>query len=86
MNKIITEFEAFCRLRLIEKSKIVEEKRIKSNDNNLEPSRFIDKFEVLSKLGSGGFGSVFKVKDRYNNTESALKRISLKGILLNNYE
>ena len=41
-----------------------------------------DRFEILSKLGSGGFGSVFKIKDKFTQQISAAKKIKLKGNIL----
>ena len=45
-----------------------------SNEN-----RFNDMYEVLSELGWGGFGTVFKVKSKLSNQERAIKKVNLKG-------
>ena len=42
-------------------------------------NRFNKKFDVLSELGSGGFGTVFKVKQKDNDMFTAVKKIKLKG-------
>ena len=40
-----------------------------------------DDFEVLSQLGKGSFGEVFKVRSKINNKVYAIKRLNLKAIL-----
>ena len=40
-------------------------------------SQFVRDFEPLEKLGSGGYGIVFRVKHKKNDTEYAVKRIVL---------
>ena len=45
-----------------------------------------DDFEVLSQLGKGSFGEVFKVRSKINNKVYAIKRLNLKTIFKNNID
>ena len=51
----------------------------KDNKNNYNKaySRFKSDFTIISKLGQGGGGSVFKVKNRWDQMYYAIKRIKL---------
>ena len=46
----------------------------------LNENRFKLKFDELTQLGSRGFGCVVKVKDRYTDRISAIKKIELKNL------
>ena len=61
---------------LIRKCSSINKGSLFSNDIN-----FNKKYKVLSELGSGGFGSVFKVMDNRTKITSAIKKIHLKGII-----
>ena len=37
-------------------------------------------YEIIKKLGKGGFGSVYKVINKNDNKIYAIKRISIKGL------
>lgn len=41
----------------------------------MDHDRCLSNFEVLSRLGEGAFGQVFKVKRKSDNTVYALKKI-----------
>ena len=43
-------------------------------------SRFNEGFEILYEFKSGIFGTVFKVKEKSDQKQTAIKRIHLKGI------
>ena len=47
--------------------------------NNSFGNHFQNLFEELSAIGSGGFGTVFKVKHRFDEHIYAVKRVQLKG-------
>ena len=42
-------------------------------------NHYQDMFEEIKFLGEGGFGRVYKVKDRFTEKEFAIKVISFKG-------
>lgn len=44
----------------------------------LSPSRFHSEFEELGPLGQGGFGSVFRARNRLDRREYAVKKIALR--------
>ena len=41
-------------------------------------SRYQEEFVEINRLGKGGFGSVFKVKNKLDGREYAVKKIPLK--------
>lgn len=43
-----------------------------------DPTRVAERYEVLSLLGRGGMGAVYRVRDRSNDVEVALKRLSAR--------
>jgi hypothetical protein len=45
------------------------------NVNNNMSSRFLTDFEVVDKIGQGGGGSVYKVKNKYDGMFYAIKRV-----------
>ena len=50
---------------------------------SIESNRYETRFQELDIIGIGGFGKVYKVSDKFDKQEYAIKVISLKGI--NNY-
>ena len=60
----------------IDDSDSVNNKDNKNNYNKVY-SRFKSDFTIISKLGQGGGGSVFKVKNRWDQMYYAIKRIKL---------
>lgn len=52
--------------------------------NNFILSKYNREFEELSKLGEGGFGKVYLVKNKLDNELYAIKKISYKYKTLNN--
>lgn len=40
-------------------------------------SRYLDDFQQIEKLGSGGFGAVFKCKNKFDDRLYAIKRIMI---------
>lgn len=57
--------------------------QFKNNDSALKPSeadfksRFVHDFDTISCLGKGGFGVVFHVKQKIDECDYAIKRITL---------
>ena len=52
--------------------------------NHSSDSYYNNTFEELSVVGSGGFGTVYKVKHRFNQRLYAIKLIVLKGMCITN--
>ena len=48
-------------------------------ENKLIFSRYFTEFIEIGKLGSGGFGSVYKAKNILDNNEYAIKKIHLRN-------
>ena len=50
---------------------------------NVQPnsSRYLKEFDVIKKLGQGGFGAVYKVKNKLDNVFYAIKRMKLTANL-----
>ena len=44
-----------------------------------KPSRYEENFEQLGIIGEGGFGKVFKVKEKNTSALFAIKRIQIKS-------
>ena len=42
-------------------------------------NRYITTFEELAPIGSGGFGEVFKVKDRFDEQLYAVKKVIIES-------
>ncbi len=45
-----------------------------------EESRFLKDFEEIKFIGKGGFGSVYKVKNKLDDRYYAVKKIIFEGI------
>ncbi len=52
---------------------------ILKNPNALTDSRYAADFEQLERLGQGGFGTVFKVRNRLDGRIYAVKRVLLSS-------
>ena len=48
-------------------------------DKNIYESKFQKSFIVIKNIGSGSYGSVFKVKERSTEDLFAIKKIEIKG-------
>ncbi len=55
-------------------------KSIITNISN-ESSRYFDDFEEIECIGRGGFGSVYKVKNKLDDRFYAIKKVNFEGIL-----
>ena len=56
---------------------------IENNQNDDEKDRIgntLEDFEFLQKLGTGGYGKVFKVISKLNKKIYAMKEIKLEGL------
>lgn len=49
------------------------------NPNALTDSRYTADFEQLERLGQGGFGTVFKVRNKLDGRVYAVKRVLLSS-------
>ena len=61
--------------------KFIQEKNEKKNQKNTKKysnSRFFNDFTIIKKLGKGGEGSVFEVKNNFDMQHYAIKRIILR--------
>lgn len=53
------------------------ERQISERSSEGFNSRFMDDFTLIQCLGKGGFGVVFQVKQKYDDCDYAIKRITL---------
>ncbi|KAF8309339.1 Pkinase-domain-containing protein [Clavulina sp. PMI_390] len=54
-------------------------KKGKASDSNAPPTRDGDTYNIVSQVGEGTFGQVYKAVNSQNNTKVALKRIRMEG-------
>nr|CAB3264284.1 serine/threonine-protein kinase Nek10 [Phallusia mammillata] len=55
------------------------QENVEELNQNKTPKRFIDDYAIYDILGSGAFGSVYRVKKRSQQTPLALKEVSIGG-------
>ncbi|KAL1492916.1 hypothetical protein ABEB36_011082 [Hypothenemus hampei] len=69
--------EAIITEKPVEASVPHTERQISEKSSEGFSSRFTDDFKLISCLGKGGFGVVFQVKQKYDDCDYAIKRITL---------
>jgi len=52
----------------------------KEDDSFLQTGRYNFEFLEIGKIGEGGFGEVFEVKNKFDSANYAVKKIKLKGM------
>ena len=50
--------------------------------NNLIYGHYVNTFDELDQIGSGGFGKVFKVNHKYSQKMYAVKKINMPGLYI----
>jgi serine/threonine protein kinase len=51
------------------------------NANDFNYGQILDQFEILEKIGQGGFGSVFRIREKLTNKIYAMKTINTDSYL-----
>jgi uncharacterized UPF0146 family protein len=55
-------------------------------ENNVFKRKYENSFDIIDKIGQGGFGKIYEVEDKINQDKYAIKVIELKGLSIFLYQ